>query len=378
MIPYGRQFIDKDDIEAVVSVLKSDWLTTGPKVEAFEAAVAEYVGAKYAVAVSSGTAALHCAMFALGINQHDEVIVPPMSFAATANCVVYQGGTPVFSDIQPDTLLIDPQKIAEKITTKTRAIIAVDYAGQPCDYDKIKKIAKKYQLKVVSDSCHALGAEYKGEKVGSIADLTVFSFHPVKPITTGEGGLIVTNNQEYADRMRNFRNHGINSDFKQREQKDSWFYEMVSLGYNYRLTDIQCALGLSQLDKLDMFIERRRKIAGVYDETFADNRNVTPLYSNANIRHAYHLYVVKIAFDQLALQRRNLFKKFREKGIGVNVHYIPIHLHPFYKKKFNTYHGLCPVGERVYHQILSLPIHPILTENEVRYIIDTIENETAG
>ena len=257
MIPYGRQFIDEEDIQAVVEVLRSDWLTTGPKIEEFEHAMAAYMGATHAVAVSSGTSALHCAMYSIGIGKGDEVIVPPMTFAATANCVVFQGGTPIFVDVDPDSLLIVPEKIEKKITPRTKAIIAVDYAGHPCDYDKLYEIAKKNKLVLVADSCHALGAEYKGRRSGTFADLNIFSFHPVKHITTGEGGMITTKNADYADRMRIFRNHGITTDHRQREKQGSWFYEMVNCGYNYRITDFQCALGICQLQKLPKFFKRR-------------------------------------------------------------------------------------------------------------------------
>ena len=377
MIPYGRQFIDEEDVAAVVETLRSDWLTTGPKVGEFENAVAEYTGAKHAVAVSSGTAALHCAMFALDIGPGDEVILPPMSFAATANCVVYQGGTPVFVDVLSDTLLIDPDKIEEKITNRTKAIIAVDYAGQPCDYNRLRDIASAHKLKIVADSCHALGAEYKGERAGTFADLTVFSFHPVKHITTGEGGIIITNNSEFAARMKRFRNHGIDSDHRKRDQEGSWFYEMTDLGNNYRLTDIQCALGLSQLGKLESFLQKRNEIAEVYNGAFAKNEYITPLKKNNSVRHAYHLYVVKIDFNQLSVDRKGFYKNLRNKEIGVNVHYIPIHMHPFYRKKFNTNLGLCPVSEHVYGQILSLPIHPLLKIKELKYIVETIQSEVA-
>ncbi|MCK4818400.1 aminotransferase class I/II-fold pyridoxal phosphate-dependent enzyme, partial [bacterium] len=237
MIPYGRQSIDEDDVKAVVEVLRSDWLTTGPKVPEFEKAFAEFVGAKHAVAVSSGTAALHAAMYAVGIGAGDEVIVPPMTFAATANCIVFQRGVPVFSDVDAETLLIDPGQVKEKITPRTKAIIAVDYAGHPCEYDKLRQIAKRHGTALVADGCHALGAEYKGKKVGTLADLTVFSFHPVKHITTGEGGMVTTDDPALAERIRIFRNHGITSDYHQREEQGSYFYEMVDLGYNYRLTD---------------------------------------------------------------------------------------------------------------------------------------------
>ncbi len=269
LIPYGRQSICEDDIEAVVNVLRSDWLTTGPMVETFEKAVAAFVGAKYAVAVSSGTAALHTALYAAGITKGNEVLVPPMTFAATANSVVFQSGTPVFVDVDSDSLLIDPEKVKAKIGAKTKAIIAVDYAGQPCNYDALREIAKKNNLLLVSDACHAIGGKYRNVMVGSLADLTVFSFHPVKHITTGEGGMVVTDNFEYAERMRRFRNHGIVTDYRQRAKMATWYYEMADLGYNYRLTDIQCALGVSQLSKLPGWILRRREIARIYDEAFA-------------------------------------------------------------------------------------------------------------
>ena len=268
MIPYGKQFIDKEDIEAVINVLKSNWLTTGPKIGEFEKVFANYVGAKYAVAVSNGTAALHSAMFAIGITSDDEVIVPPITFAATANAVIYQEGKPVFADVDPDTLLIDPSEIEKKITPKTKAIIAVDYAGQPCKYDQIKYITNKYGLILIADSCHALGAKYKNRKVGSIADITVFSFHPVKHITTGEGGMVTTDNSTWAEKIKIFRNHGITSDHHKRSKEGSWFYEMEELGYNYRISDIQCALGISQLRKLPYFLKKRRKIAELYNMAF--------------------------------------------------------------------------------------------------------------
>ena len=377
MIPYGRQSIDEDDIKAVVEVLRSDWLTTGPKVAEFEDALADFVGAKYAVAVNSGTAALHAAMYAIGIGPGDEVIVPPMTFAATANCVVFQGGTPVFADVDPGTLLLDPAKVEEKITEKTRAIIGVDYAGQPCDWDRLQEIADKHGLRLVADGCHALGAEYKGLKAGSLADLSIFSFHPVKHITTGEGGVITTDDADYADRMRIFRNHGITTDHHQREKQGSWFYEMTDLGYNYRMTDFQCALGISQLQKLPKFLERRRTIAKYYDEAFASIPEITPLSVNVNVLHAYHLYVVKIDFKSLGIDRTALFANLREKGIGVNVHYIPVHLHPFYRDKFNTRPGLCPNAEAAYDQIISLPMFPGMMDADVEKVI-AILTEMAG
>jgi len=374
MIPYGRQTIDENDIKAVIEVLRSDWLTTGPKVEEFEKLIAEYVGAKYAVAVSSGTAALHAAMNASGIGRGDEVIVSPMTFAATANCVVFQGGTPVFADVDPDTLLLDPAKVEEKITEKTRAIIGVDYAGHPCDWDRLRDITDRCGLRLVADGCHALGAEYKGRKVGSLADMTVFSFHPVKHITTGEGGMIVTNERKFAERLRRFRNHGINMTFRQREQQGSWHYEMEDLGYNYRISDIQCALGLSQLRKLPGFLKRRREIAAQYDKLFSKKSEIKPLKVSSDVLHAYHLYVISVDFESLGCDRATIFKALRKKGVGVNVHYLPVHLHPFYRKKVGTGPGLCPRAEAAYEQILSLPIYPSMDKGAIKAVASSVIN----
>jgi perosamine synthetase len=371
MIPYGRQFIDDEDIRAVVEVLKSDWLTTGPKVQEFEQAVADYVGSKYAVVVSSGTAALHAAMYALGIGSGDEVIVPPMTFAASANCIVYQGGIPIFVDVSSDALLIDTDKIEEKITSRTKAIIAVDYAGHPCDYNTLREIATRHHIALVADGCHALGAEYNSRKVGTLADMTAFSFHPVKHITTGEGGMITTDNENLARRMRIFRNHGITTDHRQRAAQGSWIYEMVDLGYNYRITDFQCALGMSQLKKLPDWVTRRRNIAEQYDNAFADIKGITPLSVGKNIHHAYHLYVIRTGGNVGGKHRSALFKALHESGIGVNVHYIPVHLHPFYRNRFKTRPGLCPVAEAAYESILSLPMFPTMSGNDISQVIES-------
>lgn len=375
MIPYGKQSIDKDDIEAVVEVLSSDWLTTGPKIPEFESAVAKYVDARYAVAVCNGTAALHAAMFAMGIGPGDEVIVPPMTFVSTANCIVFQGGTPVFSDIDPDTLLIDPALIEEKITPRTKAIIAVDYAGQPCNYDSLRNIAEKHGIYLIADACHALGAKYKDKMVGSLADMTIFSFHPVKHITTGEGGMVVTDNEELSARIRLFRNHGIATDYKQRDKQSTWFYEMSELGYNYRITDFQCALGLSQLKKLPKTLEIRRKIASRYDDVFASMPTIRPLALEKHVLHAYHLYVVKLDFEAIGSNRASLFHKLRNKGVGANVHYIPVHLQPYYRKHFGTHSGLCPVTEKAYEKILSIPLFPGMTDEDINRVIAVISEK---
>jgi perosamine synthetase len=372
-IPYGRQIIDEEDIQSVVEVLRSDWLTTGPKVGEFEEMFASSVGAAHAVAVSNGTAALHAAMFALGIGPGDEVIVSPMTFAATANSIVYQGGTPVFADIEPDTLLIDPSEVIRKITPKTKAIIAVDYAGQPCNYDKLQSISNNYNIPLVADACHSLGGYYKERPVGTLALLNTFSFHPVKHITTGEGGMITTNDPKLAEKMRIFRNHGITSDHRQREKEGSWFYEMVDLGYNYRLTDFQCAIGMSQLKKLNTWIARRKKIASIYNEAFAGVKEIEPLKVRNNLVHAYHLYVIRVDADKPGIDRNTFFSSVRREGIGVNIHYIPVHLHPFYRKHFGTGPGLCPVAERAYEHIISLPIFPAMEEQDIDHVIACVK-----
>jgi len=369
MIPYGKQCIDEEDIKAVIDVLRSDWLTTGPTIEKFEEVFADLVGAKYAVAVNSGTAALHAAMYALGIAPGDEVIVPAMTFAATANCVVFQGGTPVFADVDPATLLIDPTSAEDRISPKTRAIIAVDYAGQPCDYNALAAIIGKHNLFLVADACHSLGARCNEQSVGSLALLNVFSFHPVKQITTGEGGMITTDHLEFSRSARLFRNHGITSDHRERNLQGSWFYEMVEMGYNYRLTDFQCALGMSQLSKLSDWILRRQEIAGRYREAFLSIPQISPLDQRPEVAHAYHLFVIKLSAE---LDRGKIFRALRERGIGVNVHYIPVHLHPYYRRRFGTALGLCPVAEKAYEHILSLPLYPSMTDGDVQTVIEAV------
>lgn len=373
LLPYGRQSIDEDDIAAVVDVLRSDWLTTGPKVAEFEQAFAEFVTCKDAVAVSNGTAALHAAMHAIGIQPGDEVIVPAITFAATANAVVYRGGYPVFVDVDYDTLLLDPEQVERHISPKTRAIVAVDYAGQPCNYDDLRTLANRYGVWLIADACHAIGGSYKGRPVGSIADISTFSFHPVKHITTGEGGMTTTNNPELVHRMKIFRNHGITTDHRQREQQGSWFYEMVDLGYNYRLSDIQCALGISQLRKLPAWVKRRQAIAMKYTTAFANLPAVQPLSVKENVSHAYHLYVVRFDMSKLKGTRAEIFTALRAEGIGVNVHYIPVHLHPFYRTHFSTKSGMCPVAEAAYEQIISLPIFPLMTDDDVNDVVVAVQ-----
>ncbi len=373
VIPYGKQLIDDEDIKMVVEVLQSDYLTTGPKVREFEEAVANFCGSEHAVAVSSGTAALHCAMYAAGIGPGDEVIVPPMTFVATANAVVFQGGIPVFADVEPETLLIDPENVEKRVTGKTRAIVAMDYAGHPCDYDALKEIASKHGLVLIADACHSLGAKYKGRRIGSLADMTIFSFHPVKHITTGEGGMIVTDDERFSKRLKQFRNHGISADHFQRAEKNTWKYEMTDLGFNYRITDIQCSLGLSQLKKLPLFLEKRTRIAKRYSEKLVSLVDIELLEVKDIVQHAYHLYVILLKSSRVS--RTALFKRLRSQGIGVNVHYIPVHLHPFYREKFGTAEGLCPVAESAYQKILSLPIFPAMEMADVDRVVEALAEE---
>lgn len=395
-IPYGRQSIDDADIEAVVKVLKSDYLTTGPAVEAFEKKVADYVGAKYAVAVSNGTAALHVACLAAGIGEGDEVITTPITFAASANCVLYCGGTPVFADIDPDTYNISPEELEKKITSRTKAIIPVHYTGQPCDMDAILEIAHKHDLLVIEDGAHALGASYKGKKIGSIADMTCFSFHPVKPVTTGEGGMIVTDNEELYRRLVLYRSHGITRDkdmmqqYEEQLQQSSdpalqeaadmlrgdvmdpggWYYQQLELGYNYRITDISCALGASQMDKLDRFLERRRQIAKKYDEAFADIPQIKTPWQQEGCQSGWHLYMIQT----MERSRREVFDGLRQAGIGVNVHYIPVYRHPYYQR--NGYAGVhCLNAEAFYERVISLPIFPGLTGQQQDYVIEHVIKE---
>ena len=371
-LPYGRQSISQADVDAVVEVLRSDWLTTGPKVGEFEGAFAEFVGAREAVAVSNGTAALHAAMHALGVGEGDEVITTPMTFAASANAAVYLGATPVFADVEADTLLIDPERVEAAVTSRTRAVVAVDYAGQPCDYDPLREVCERHGLALVADACHAPGATYKGRPVGGLADLSTFSLHPVKHFTTGEGGLVTTDDPALARSMRTFRNHGITTDHRQRDAQGSWFYEMVDLGYNYRLSDLQCALGISQLRQLPRWVERRREIARQYDAAFADLGAVTPLAVRPDRDPAFHLYVVRFVMDALALSKADLFAALRAEGIGVNVHYIPVHLHPFYRERFGTGRGLCPVAEKAYEEIVTLPVFPAMSDADVQDVVEAV------
>lgn len=376
LLPYGRQSLDDADIQAVVEVLKSDWLTTGPKIAEFEERFAAWVGARHAVSYSSGTAALHGAAFAAGLGPGDEAITTPMTFCATANCILYQGATPVFADVSPDTLNLDPKEVSKKVSARTKAIFAVDYAGHPAALDELGQLAKAQGPQgqsplLIEDACHALGAEYQGKRVGGIADMTVFSFHPVKHLTTGEGGMVATNDVRLAETLRRFRNHGISSEARQRQEAGQWFYEMVLLGFNYRLTDIACALGLSQLEKLDANLARRREVAAQYASAFRDLFAILVPAVRGGVNPAWHLYPIRLNLGTLSAGRGEIFRALRAENIGVNVHYIPVHQHPYYRERFKSKESY-PVAEDAYERLISLPMFHSMTAQDVQDVIHAV------
>ena len=373
-LPYAQQWVDEEDVGEVVKVLKSDFLTTGPKIEEFEKRFADYVGAKYAVSISNGTAALHAACFAAGINEGDEVITSPITFAASANCVLYQGGKPVFADINPKSYNIDIEAIERKITKKTKAIIPVDFTGQAVDIDGINEIAKKYGLVVIEDAAHSLGAEYKGKKIGSLVDMTTFSFHPVKHITTGEGGMITTNDDKLYNKLKLFRTHGITRDKEMLHNKEEgpWFYEQLELGYNYRMTDIQAALGISQLNKINGFLKRRREIAKKYDEYLKNIDGIILPYQESFSKSAWHLYVIQLELEKFKVGRKEIFEALQAENIGVNVHYIPVYYHPYYKR-LGYEKGLCPNAEKLYERIITLPLYPKMKDKDIEDVVNALD-----
>ncbi|MGV8145774.1 MAG: UDP-4-amino-4,6-dideoxy-N-acetyl-beta-L-altrosamine transaminase [Alkaliphilus sp.] len=373
MLAYGKQTIENDDIKAVTDALKGDLITTGPTTALFEDAVAKYTNSKYAVAVSNGTAALHAACFAAGIKKGDEVITTAMTFAASANCVLYQKAKPVFADINPKTYNIDVASIEKQITKKTKAIIPVDYTGQPADLDEIMHLADKHNLIVIEDAAHSIGAEYRNKKIGSIADMTEFSFHPVKHITTGEGGVITTNNREFYEKLMLFRTHGITKDVNKliNKEEGSWYYEQQELGYNLRITDIQCALGISQLKKLDSFVTRRREIANLYNSAFSQIEEIEIPFQEDDRNSSWHLYIIKLNLERLNATRKEIFNALRAENIGVHVHYIPVYYMPYYKQ-LGYKKGLCPNAESLYERIITLPLFPKMTNKDVDDIIKAV------
>ncbi len=370
-IPYGRQNIDEDDIEAVVRVLKTPLITQGLEVEEFQSCVARYCGAAYAVAFNSGTSALHAAMYAADVGLADEVITSPITFLSSANAAVYMGARPVFVDIDPATYCIDINKLESAITDRTRAIVPVDYAGYPVDIGLIREIANRHNLVIIEDAAHALGSIHQGKMVGKEADMTAFSFHPVKHITTGEGGMVVTDNFDYAKKLQQFRNNGmVRDEGCLKPDPEPWYYEMQDIGYNYRITSFQCALGISQLNKLDSFLEQRQIIARRYDQILQDfNRFMVPPQPDNQSRHAYHLYPLLLPEE---VDRRACFEYMRAANIGVQVHYIPVHLQPYYKEHYGYRFGDFPIAEAFYQREISLPIFPGLTEEQQDYVIETL------
>lgn len=374
-IPYGRQSISEEDIQAVVDVLRSDWLTQGPAVERFERAVADYCGARYAVAVANGTAALHLAALAAGFGAGDEVITSPITFVASANCILYAGATPVFADIDARSYCIDPAQIRARLTDRTRGLIPVHFTGQPCDMGAIKELAEAHRLIVIEDAAHAIGATYdvagQTYKVGSCAhsDMTIFSFHPVKHLTTGEGGMITTNDPELYEKLCLLRTHGITKDPGRLTRNDGpWYYEQQQLGFNYRITDMQCALGLSQLKRLEDFVARRRLIAGSYTRAFSACPELIVPAQRPGAHSSWHLYMLGLR----SLPRRDVFEALRASGLGVNVHYIPVHLQPYYQERFGSKQGDYPQAEAYYRGAITLPLFPAMTDEELQQVIDTV------
>lgn len=375
---YGRHKIEEEDIEAVVQVLRSDWITTGPKVQEFEEAVAAYVGSRFAVAFNSGTAALHGAAFAAGLGPGDEAITTPLTFCATANCVLYMGATPVFADVRSDTLNADPGEMAKRITPRTKALLPVDYAGHPADLDEMLALADRHGLVVIEDAAHALGARYKDRSVGSVSHMTTFSFHPVKHITTGEGGMVTTDDAGFDRRLRKFRTHGVDEEDRRQQgsSKGQWYYEMTDLGYNYRLSDIGSALGLSQLKRLPDNIARRREIAGWYAEAFAETPGVIAPFEESSMISAWHLYPIRLELGRFAVGRMEIFQALRAENILVNVHYIPVHLQPYYKNRFEYKGGEFPVAEAAYESLVTLPLFHSMTRQDAEDVISAVRKVT--
>lgn len=370
---YGRQWIDDDDVRAVTEVLKSPFITQGPEVEKLERALCDYTGAKYAVCIANGTAALYVACVAAGIGAGDEVITTPMTFAASANCALYCGAKVVFADINPDTYNIDPKRIREKITDKTKAIVAVDFTGQVVEVDEIRKICEEYNLVFIEDAAHSIGSKYNGKLVGSLADLTTFSFHPVKTITGGEGGAILTDNEEYYKKLLLYRSHGITKDPDMMEQPtgEAWYYEQLGLGYNFRLTDIQAALIRSQLSKIDQFATRRKEIVKRYNDAFQDMEGIIVQKEIEQSDSCRHLYIIQLALDKLSCTRKEFFDALSAENVQPQVHYIPVYYFPYYQK-LGYQKGICPNAEKVYEGIMSIPLYPAMTDQDVEDVIRAV------
>ncbi len=372
-LPYGTQWLDEKEIEEVIDTLKSSWITTGPKMCLFEDNFKNLIGSKFAVAVNSGTAALHISTSSIDIKPGDEVITTPLTFVASSNCVIYRGGTPIFADIKKDTYNIDPNEIKKKITPNTKAIIPVHFSGQPCDMDEIIEIAHENNLFIIEDAAHAIDAEYKNRKVGNMSDLTAFSFHPVKNITTAEGGMVTTNDDELYNKLIMFRTHGISKDAVKRFGKSGdFFYDMKYLGYRYNLSEIHASIGIHQLNKLEFFQKRRREIVKLYYRELKDLEEITLPYVKKDIKHTWHLFIIQLNLAKLRVNRDHIFKALREENIGVNVHYIPVHYHSFYKNKFGLKKGSLPNTEWLYPRILTIPLFPKMSDDDVYDVINAL------
>lgn len=373
-IYYGRQWIDDDDIAAAVAVLKSDFITCGPKVEEMERMLEQYTGAKHAVAVSNGTAALHCACIAAGIGPGDEVITTPLTFAASANCALYCGAKPVFADINPETYNIDPESIRACITDKTKAVVAVDFTGQVVEIEKIRAICDEYNLIFIEDAAHSIASTYKGKQVGSLADITTFSFHPVKTITAGEGGACLTNDDELYKKIVLAHTHGITHDQEMMEDaphEGPWYYEEVSLGYNYRITDFQAALIVSQMKKLDSFADRRKEIVRKYDEAFKKMPEIIVQKEIAESNTCRHLYIIRLDLNKLSCTRKEFFDAMSMENIQCQIHYVPVYWFPYYRK-LGYEKGLCPKAEEIYKGIMSIPLYPKMSDQDVADVIHAV------
>lgn len=372
-LPPFRPMIGDEEINEVIDTLKSDWITTGPKTHKFEELFKEYIGCEHAIALNSCTAGLHLSLVAIGIQEGDEVITSPFTFAATANVIIHQKAKPAFVDVEEDTYNIDAERIGEAISDKTRAIIPVHYAGHSCEMDKILKIAKEYGLTVIEDAAHALGATYKGRKIGTIGDATSFSFYATKNITTGEGGMLTTDSDELAEKIRVFSLHGISKDaWKRYSSEGSWYYEVLYPGYKYNMTDIQASMGIHQLKKLEQMQERREEIAKIYTETFENMPEIIPPTDKKHVRHAWHLYPIQINTNLLRIDRNNFIEALKAENIGTSVHFIPLHLHPYYRDRFGFKRGDYPNAEYVYEREVSLPIYPKMTDKDVEDVITAI------
>lgn len=370
-IHYGRQTIEDDDIAVVADALKADLITCGPKIAEFERELADYVGARHAVVVTSGTAALHCACLAAGIKEGDEVITTPITFAASANCARYCGADVVFADIRYDTMNIDPKSIERCITERTKAIVAVDFTGQAVEIDAVRRICDEHNLVFIEDAAHSIGTKYNGKMIGSLADFTTFSFHPVKTITGGEGGAILTNSDEMYERLLLYRTHAISHKGVNKEEKGFWYYEQYDLGYNYRLTDFQAALLINQLGKIDRFIKRRKEIAKVYDEAFAEMPEIIPHTKIPESDTSYHLYVLRLNLERVKCDRKQFFDALSAENVQPQVHYIPVYWLKYYQE-LGYKKGLCPNAEKVYDEILSIPIYPLLTDDDAQDVIKAV------